>query len=100
VVTIETTKEQNIKRIRRKQIPIPTRIVIRAKDNFKKYVKKFNDDLKDAESRKIGCKFLVMGHYRHFRNEKFKNVQGTKKWIKPYWKGDGIIIAKEYDLKK
>ena len=100
VVTIETTKEQNIKRIRRKQIPIPTRIVIRAKDNFKKYVKKFNDDLKDAESRKIGCKFLVMGHYRHFRNEKFKNVQGTKKWIKPYWKGDGIIVAKEYDLKK
>ena len=53
VVTIETTKEQNEKRIRRKQIPVPTRIVIRAKENFKKYVKKFNDDLKDAESRKI-----------------------------------------------
>ena len=100
VITIETTKEQNAKRIRRRQIPTPTRIVIRAKDNFKKYVKKFNDDLKDVGSRKIGCKFLVMGHYRHFRDEKFKNVQGTKKWIKPHWKGEGIIVAKEYDIKK
>ncbi len=100
IVTIETTKEQNVKRIRRKQIPIPTRIVIRAKDNFKKYIKLFNSDMADARTGKLGYKFLVMGHYRHFRDEKFKNVKGTKKWIKPYWKGEGMAIAKEYILKK
>ncbi len=100
IVTIETTKEQNVKRIRRKQIPIPTRIVIRAKDNFKKYIKRFNSDMEDAKSGKLGYKFIVMGHYRHFRDEKFKNVKGTKKWIKPYWKGEGMAIAKEYILKK
>ncbi len=102
VVTIETTREQNIKRIRRKQIPMPTRIVVRTKENFKKYVKKFNSDMKDAknEGGKFGHKFLVMGHYRHFRDEKFKKVKGTKKWIKPYWKGEGIAISKEYLLKK
>lgn len=98
VVTIETTGEQNIKRIRRKQIPLPTKIFIRSKGEFKKYVKKFNSDVEDARSGRLGYKFLVMGHYRHFRNEKFKNVKGTKKWIKPYWKGEGIAVSKEYIL--
>lgn len=103
VVTIETTREQNIKRIRRKQIPMPTRVVIRAKEEFKKYVKKFNTDMTDAIDNKkkgIGYKYLVMGHYRHFRDEKFKKVRGTKKWIFPYWKGEGIAISKEYLVRK
>jgi hypothetical protein len=100
VVTIETTKEQNIKRVRRKQIPIPTRVVIRAKGEFKKYVKKFNSDTDDVRSGRLGYKVLVIGHYRHFRDEKFKNVKGTKKWIFPYWKGEGIAISKDYVLRK
>jgi len=104
VVTIETTREQNIKRIRRKQIAMPTRVVIRAKEEFKKYVKKFNIDMADAidndKKGKSGYKYLVMGHYRHFRDEKFKKVRGTKKWIFPYWKGEGIAISKEYIIRK
>lgn len=104
VVIIETDDSQNKKRIRRKQVPIPTRVVIRAKDNFKIYVKKFNEDMKENEDNekegKIKHKFLVMGHYRHFRDEKFKKVKGTKRWIFPYWKGQGIVISKEYILKK
>lgn len=100
VVTIETTREQNIKRIKRKQIPMPTKVFIRAKDEFKKYIKKFNSDMDDARSGRLGYKFLVMGHYRHFRDEKFKNVKGTKKWIYPYWKGEGIVISKDYVLRK
>jgi hypothetical protein len=100
VVTIETTKEQNIKRIRRKQIPIPTRVVIRSKDEFKKYVKKFNADMDGVRSSGVEHKVLVMGHYRHFRDEKFKNVKGTKKWIFPYWKGEGIVVSKDYVLRK
>ena len=104
VVTIETTREQNIKRIKRKQIPMPTRVVIRAKDEFKKYVNKFNSDMAeakiDSKREKLGHKVLVMGHYRHFRDEKFKKVRGTKKWIFPYWKGEGIAISKEYLIRK
>lgn len=100
VVTIETTREQNIKRIRRKQVPIPIRVIIRAKGEFKKYVKKFNSDMAAVRSGRLGHKVLVIGHYRHFRDEKFKNVKGTKKWIFPYWKGEGIAIAKEYLLRK
>lgn len=105
VVTIETTKEQNIKRIGRRQIPTPTRVIIRATGEFKKYVKKFNFDYSDysdscpEKSRKLGYKFLVRGHFRHFRSEKFVNVKDTKKWIKPFWKGEGIVVAKEYDVK-
>ncbi len=100
VVVIETTVEQNIKRIRRKQIPMPTRVIIRANGEFKKYVKKFNSDANDAMRGKLGYKFIVRGHYRHFRDEKFKNVKDTKKWIKPYWKGEGIAVSKEYFLEK
>lgn len=100
VVTIETTREQNVKRIRRKQVPMPTRVVIRAKNEFKKYVRKFNSDMEDVARERLGHKVLVMGHYRHFRNEKFINVKGTKKWIFPYWKGEGIAISKEYLIKK
>lgn len=87
VVTIETTGEQNLKRIRRKQVPLPTKIFIRAKGEFKKYVKQFNSDMADVRRGKLGHKVLVIGHYRHFMNEKFINVKGTKKWIFPYWKG-------------
>jgi hypothetical protein len=104
VVTIETTRERDIKRMKRKQVPMPTRIIIRAKDKIKRYIRKFNSDAQEAAEStrggRIGHKSLVIGHYRHFRNEKFKKVKGTKKWIFPYWKGEGIAISKEYFLRK
>lgn len=98
IVTIETKREQNLKRIKKGQIAIPTKVFIKAKGHFKRYVRKFaadKDENKDKD-KKIGYKFLVMGHWRHFRDEKFKNVKGTKIWIKPFWKGEGIAIAKDY----
>lgn len=93
VVTIVESKEQNKKRIFRRKIPIPTRVVIRAKGEFKKYVNNFYN-----EGRKFSHKFPVRGHWRHFRDDKFVNVQGTKKWIKPSWKGEGITISKDYKV--
>lgn len=99
IVTIETTKEHNEKRIKRGQIPNPTKIFIHSKDEFRIYIDKFLNDL-DEGIRKIGHKFLVRGHWRHFRAERYKNK--TKKdmvWIKPFWKGEGIPISKEYILK-
>lgn len=97
VVTIETSKEQNEKRLKRKQIAFPTKIYIRAKGDFKKYVKKFNIDFENNIRKKIEHQFVVRGHWRNFRSEKFKKI-GERTWIKPYWKGEGLIIAKEYKL--
>jgi hypothetical protein len=102
VTVIGTTKEQNIKRIKRKQIPFPTKVYIRAQGEFKNYVKKFNNDVQeneeDTKRHKISHKFMVRGHWRHFRSERFVHKMGEKIWIKPFWKGEGIPIAKEYKL--
>jgi hypothetical protein len=99
VISIETKIEQNLKRIDRGKIPFPTKIYIRGKGEFKKYVNNFNIEAIDAE-RKLSYKFLVRGHWRHFRSEKFINKKGEKTWIKPFYKGEGIIVAKEYKLIK
>ncbi len=95
VVTINTSKEQNLKRIRRKQIPMPTKVFIRAKGKFKRYIKEFKDN---ENKRKLGHRFLVRGHFRHFRSEKFIHKQGEKIRIKPFYKGDGIVIKKDYKV--
>lgn len=97
VVTINTSKDQNLKRIRRNQIPMPTKVFIKSKGKFKKYVKEFNQDDKD-DSKKLTHKFLVRGHFRHFRSEKFVYKQGEKTWIKPFFKGKGIVVSKDYRL--
>ena len=97
VVTIEAGREQNLKRIRRKKLPMPTKVFIRAKGEFKRYIKTFNKDNEDS-GRKLGHKFLVRGHWRHFRSEKFVHKQGEKTWIKPFYKGEGIVISKDYKV--
>lgn len=93
VVTIETTKDQNLKRIKKGKIAIPTKVYIRAKGKFKKYINEFNNEL-----RKPSHSFPVRGHWRNFRGERFVNVQGTKIWIKPFIKGQGILITKDYKV--
>lgn len=98
IITIESSKEQNLKRIKRGKIPFPTKIFIRAKGEFKKYVQRFNVDALTFNSIRLGHKFLVRGHWRHFRDERYVNKMGQKTWIKPFWKGEGIVVAKEYKL--
>lgn len=100
VVTIETSNEQNLKRIKRGKIPFPTKVFIKAKKEFKKYIQEFNQNLEENEKKGFGYKFLVMGHMRHFRAERYTHVKGTKIWIKPFWKGEGIVISKGYKVIK
>ena len=95
VVEIITDREQNLKRIKRGKIPFPTKVFIKAKKEFKKYVQEFNQNL---EKNGFGYKFLVMGHFRHFRAERYKHVKGSKIWIKPFLKGEGIFVSKEYKV--
>ncbi len=97
VVTVNTSREQNLKRIKRKQIPMPTKVFIRPRGKFKKYVKEFNQD-NDDNKKKLTYRFLMRGHFRHLRSEKFVYKQGEKIWIKPFWKGEGIVISKDYKV--
>ncbi len=97
VVTIETTYEQNLKREKRGQIHIPTKVYIRPKDAFKQYVRTFNEN---RNSMGYSHKFLVRGTMRHYRSDRYlaSGLKGTKKWIKPFYKGQGILINKEYKI--
>lgn len=98
VVIIETTKEQNEKRIKKGKVQFPTKVYIRAKGEFKKYVQKFNTAYEDDEKRKLGHKFLVRGHWMNFRAPRYVRKQGERTWVKPFWKGEGIAISKDYKL--
>ncbi len=98
VVEIITTREQKLKRIKRGKIPFPTKIFIKAKKEFKKYVQEFNKKLEDSEKKGFGYKFLVMGHFMHFRSDRYIHAKGTKKWVKPFMKGEGILISKDYKV--
>ncbi len=93
VVTIVSTKEQNLKRIKRGQIVFPTKVYIRTKGKFKKYVSEFKREIS-----KPSHSFPVRGHFRHFLSKRFTNVQGDIIWIKPFIKGMGIKIAKDYKI--
>lgn len=98
VTIIESVREQNEKRIKKGKVPFPTKIYIRPKGEFKRYVHKFNEINEDNERRKLGHKFLVRGHWRNFRSPRYIHKRGEKTWVKPYWKGEGIVISKIYKL--
>ena len=95
IVTVEASEERNKKRVKRKKLPQPTVIHIKSKSKFLKYVDEFNKSSK----KKANHKFQVRGHFRHFKNKKYSEERRSKpKWIKPYFRGEGIYIKKSYQL--
>lgn len=98
VTTIHMSAEQNLKRIKRRKIPFPTKVFIRANKEFKQYIKDFNEVDEECKETKLTCKFLVRGHWMHFRSARYVRKQGEKTWIKPFYKGQGIVIAKPYKV--
>ena len=100
VTTIHTTDQQNLKRIKRGKVPFPTKVFIRANKEFKQYVKDFNEEDEDCKESKLTCKFLVRGHWMHFRSERYVRKKGEKTWIKPFYKGQGIVVTKPYKVIK
>lgn len=91
VETILIEKE-NLKRISRGKNPISKIVFVRLKDKIKKYLNK----LKSENSFEYNHSFWVRGHWRTFRNEKFKQNVGKIIWILPFIKGDGILVKKDY----
>lgn len=100
VTTIHTTAEQNVKRIKRGKVPFPTKVFIRANKEFKQYIKDFNEADEECKETKLTCKFLVRGHWMHFRAERYVRKKGEKTWVKPFYKGQGIVVAKPYKVIK
>ena len=95
LVTVERTKEQNEKRILRGKQPIPPQIFVRVTGKLKIYV----DELQSGGHFNYSHRFWVRGHFRTLRNEeRYKDKVGTKIWIVPYVKGQGILINKPYEV--
>jgi len=89
-------KTNNLKRIKRGKPRICNKVYVRISGKLKQYIHNFNSD-----SKRYGYshKFLVRGHYRHFKSERYhEGVIGMKKWIKPFYKGVGIILKKPYEI--
>jgi hypothetical protein len=93
--TIISTREENEKRIKRGKPPVATKVYIRPKSEQRNYYINLNTQISENG---IGHKFLVRGHWRHFRSEKWKNKKGQSTWIRPTIKGRGIFIEKKYQL--
>ncbi len=97
LVTVERSKEQNVKRIARGKLPIPSTIFIRLKGAIKEYINKLNSSGEINYSHS----FWVRGHWRTLRNERrYGDKIGTMIWILPYIKGQGDIVNKVYNVKK
>lgn len=107
-------EKNNIRRKQRGSLPLPSNSKITIYGHLRKYISDYNEGLRGGYSHK----FRVRGHYKHFRDqtryvniyklkEKFLAERGyqksdgiIKKWIRPYLKGEGILIEKTYKLKK
>lgn len=92
---VEIDKVRNDKRIIRGKPPIPAKVYIRPKSEYRTYYISFNNDL---ETRHRTHRYLVRGHWRHFRSSKWVKAQGQSVWIKPQVRGKGIFIEKKYKL--
>lgn len=70
------------------------KIFIKADGEFKKYAKSF------SKNNRCKHKFIVRGHFRHYTSNRFnEELRKSPKWIKPFYKGSGIIIKKDYSIK-
>jgi len=97
LIHIERTEEQNNKRIRNGKLPLPPQEFIRVTGALKIYL----DKLKSNKEFSYSCRFWVRGHFRTLRSERrYKDKVGSKIWIVPYLKGEGLLIQKPYLIKK
>jgi hypothetical protein len=94
LIEVERDWERNEKRIRRGKPPIPAQTIVKLKPQIRIYL----DQLKSGKHFKFSHKFWVRGHWRTLRSERWGDLRGTKIWIKPYIKGQGILIEKNYDV--
>ena len=93
ITKIDTKRETEI-RTRKGKPPRPTMAIIKLTDPLKRYIYKQKSGIKMIYSHR----FWVRGHWRTLRNKKYGQNVGKKLWIKPYVKGDGLLIPKKYEL--
>lgn len=95
VVTIKPTAEQQEKRQLRNKSILPTKVFIRPKTHFIRYIQEYNK----PTNLRLPPRYLVRGHWRHYRDEKYSvKLRQKPQWIKPFYKGMGFIKQNVYKV--
>jgi len=96
LVRIDRTEKQNVKRINKGKLPIHSYDYVKVTGKLKIYL----NELQSGGHFNYSHRFWVRGHFRTLRNGRYKDKVGTKIWIVPYIKGQGILVNKIYDVGK
>ncbi len=106
--------KNNKRRKEKGSMALPSSKKIRIYGTLKKYIYEYSENLSNS----INHRFRVRGHFRHLRDKERYSIlyklpkdkliaKGyqisndlIKKWVKPYTKGQGILIDKTYNLSK
>ena len=93
----EYSPAKNKRRMRQGGLPVPKSRVIVPVGQLRQYINK----MKDNPAFSYTHRWWVRGHWRILRDKKrFKEKAGKKMWIKPFIKGQGILIDKQYEVKE
>lgn len=92
-ITRERTEKSRLRRIKNGKIPLPSSRIIKLTGEVKRYV----DSIKGAINGKLNHRFWVSGHWRTYKNERYK-VKGKVQWIYPFQKGEGILVKGTYKV--
>lgn len=82
MVAMHYSDEQNAKRERRGKPKHRDKLFIRLGGALKVYAQSYRKNRGE-----IHVRFMVRGHFKHFRHDRYKEKKGTKKWIMPFYKG-------------
>lgn len=96
MLKVERSEKNMKRRIRQGKIVLPSSYKVVLTGVLKEYL----DEVRAGRHFSYSYKFWVKGTYRHLRSIKFKNKKGIKIWIKPFKKGQGVLIEKIYVVKK
>lgn len=95
-IKIQYPKEQNEKRKKRNKPPLNDKMILRPNIKLIEYINLFNKRRINLDS---NYKYLVMGHWMNFKDERYVNKKGQRTWVLPYWKGDGVEEQRGYTIK-
>lgn len=122
IIEKEVTPKNNKRRIEKGNMPLPSHKVVRIHGNLKLYVNKIVQESEQQETgshSSISYRFWVRGFYRHYWNkDKYKHLYQLddrtlksmgytysqkykgilRKWIKPFIKGQGLLIKQSWEV--
>lgn len=95
-VQVEThySSEQDQKRIDKSKSPIHSQVYIKLNQIIKTYATTLGNQIH------YNHKFVVRGHWRHFNSDRYRESKGKSTWIKPFIKGQGILVNKEVTVQQ